>query len=57
MVQWKNTGGLKQKDKKPLVFGEKPIFRNQIIRKREQKEARMRYAWWNTIIASVSNNY
>ena len=50
MVQWKNTGGLKQKHKKTA-------FRNQIIRKREQKEARMRYAWWNTIIASVSNNY
>ena len=33
MVQWKNTGGLKQ------------------------KEARMRYAWWNTIITFVSNNY
>ena len=29
----------RQKDKKPLAFGEKPIFRNQIIRKREQKEA------------------
>ena len=23
-VQWKNTGGLKQKHKKPLAFGEKP---------------------------------
>ena len=52
MVQWKNTGGLKQKDKKPLVFGEKPIFRNQIIRKREQKEVRMRYACWNAIICT-----
>ena len=24
MVQWVNTGGLKQKHKKPLAFGEKP---------------------------------
>ena len=35
MVQWKNTGGLKQKHKKQLAFSEKPIFRNQIIRKHE----------------------
>ena len=24
LIQWKNTGGLKQKHKKPLAFGEKP---------------------------------
>ncbi len=54
MVQWKNTGGLKQKQ---LAFDEKQIFRNQIIRKREQKESRKLYAWWNTIIAYVSYNY
>ena len=50
MVQWKNTGGLIQKHKKTAL-------RNQIIRKREQKESRMLYAWWNTIITSISNNY
>ncbi len=37
-VQWIITGGLKQKHKK------------QNIRKREQKEVRMRYMCWNATI-------